>query len=92
MKEQLRKRMDQNIPTDFFYIKLMKLILYHNIFEFPESYQKKNIGAAMGSQPVPHYANIFMSKIDRKIEDLAEEDKAAFLALLTRFFDDFVLL
>ena len=76
-KEQLDKRIDQQIPTDFL-IKLMNLILYNNIFEFHESYWKQNIGAAMGSKPVPHYANIFISKIDKKIEALAEEDKAAF--------------
>ena len=46
----------------------------------------------MGSKPVPNYANIFVSKIDKKIEAHAEEDKAAFLALLKRFLDDFFLL
>ena len=46
----------------------------------------------MGSKPVPHYANMFMSKIDEKIEVLAKEDKAAFLALLNRFLDDFFLI
>ena len=90
-KEQLDKRIDQQIPTDFL-IKLMNLILYNNIFEFHESYWKQNIGAAMGSKPVPHYANIFMSKIDKKIEALAEEDKVTHLALLKRFLDDFFLL
>ena len=90
-KKQLDKRIDQKIPTDFL-IKLMKLILYNNIFEFHESYWKQNIGAAMGSKPVPHYADIFMSQIDEKIEALAEEDKAAFLALLKLFLDDFFLL
>ena len=33
-----------------------------------------------------------MSQIDEKIEALAEEDKAASLALLKRFLDDFFLL
>ena len=46
----------------------------------------------MGSKPLPHYANIFMSKIYKKIEALAEEDKAALLALLKMFLDDFFLL
>ena len=39
----------------------------------------------MGSKPVLPYANICMSQIDKKIKALAEEDKAAFLALLKRF-------
>ena len=30
--------------------------------------------------------NIFMFKMDKKIEVLAEEDKSAFLALLKKFF------
>ena len=85
------ERIDQQIPSDFL-IKVMKLILYNNIFEFHESYWKQNIGAATGSKPVPHYANIFMSKTDKKIEALAEEDKFAYLALLKRFLDDFFLL
>ena len=46
----------------------------------------------MGSKPVPHYANIFMSKIYKKIEALAEEDKTAFLTLLKGYLDDFFLL
>ena len=46
----------------------------------------------MGSKPIPHYANIFMSKIYKKIEALAEEGTAAFLALLKKFLDDFFLL
>ena len=70
----------------------MKLILYNNIFEFHESHWKQNIGASMGSKPVPQYASIFMSKIDKEIKALAKEDKAAFLALLKRFLDDFFLL
>ena len=38
----------------------------------------------MGSKPIPHYADIFMSQIDEKIEALAEEDKAAFQKLLKK--------
>ena len=51
-----------------FLIKLIKLILYNRTFEFYESYWKQYIGGAMGSKPVPHYANIFMSKIERKLK------------------------
>ena len=42
-------------------------------------YVNHHVGDAMGSKPVPHYANIFMSHIDKKIEALAEEDKSAIL-------------
>ena len=90
-KEQLDKRIDQQIPTDFL-IKLMKLILYNKLFEFHESYWKQTIGAAIESKPVPYYANIFVSKIDKKIEALTEEYKAAFVELLKIILDDFFLL
>ena len=63
----------------------MKLVLYNNIFECCESYWKQNIRAAMESKPVPHYANICITKIDKKIEALSVQDKAAFLALLKLF-------
>ena len=62
MKEQLDKRIDHKIKTDFL-IKLMKLILNNNILKFHELSWKQNIGAAMGSKPVPQNANIFMSHI-----------------------------
>ena len=39
---------------------LMNLILKHSIFTFNSEYFKQEIGAAMGSKPVPGYSNIFM--------------------------------
>ena len=91
MKEQLDKGIYQKIRSDF-PIKIMKSISYNNIFEFHESYWKQNIGPAIWGKPVPNYANIFMSKTDKKNKAPAEEDKAAFLTLLKRFLDDFLLL
>ena len=49
----------------------MKVILEQNIFEFHNALWKQKIGAAMGSRPIPHYANIFMADIDQTIEDFA---------------------
>ena len=45
----------------------MEIILNENIFEFHNLYWKQKIGAAMGSSPIPHYANIFMAKIGKEI-------------------------
>ena len=88
-QEQLDKRIDQQIPTDF-PIKLMKLILYNNIFELHESFWKHNIGAAMGSTPVL-CKYLYVRNRPKKKEALAKEDKAAFLALLKRLLDFFLL-
>ena len=39
--------------------------------EFNSEYYRHQIGAAMGSPPVPPYANIFMAKkIDPKISEI----------------------
>ena len=85
MKDELDNRQNQPIPSNFI-ITLLKLILYNNIFEFHESYWKQDIGAAMGSKPVPHNANTFMAQIDKKILALAEQGDPGAIALLLRFF------
>ena len=46
----------------------MKVILEENIFEFHDALWKQKIGAAMGSRPIPHYADIFMADIDQNID------------------------
>ena len=41
---------------------------------FDNNYFKQEIGAVMGSRPVPHYANIFMtSQVDNIIRDLSKK-------------------
>ena len=70
----------------------MKLILENNLFTFHEAIYRQEIGSAMGSNPVPPYANIFMGKqIDPKIEELATQS-AGELKLLKRFLDDLFLI
>ena len=59
------------------------------IFEFHESYYKLNVGAAMGGRPVPHYANIFMSSMDKKIKQL---DIMHLLLLFKIFLDDYFII
>ena len=52
-------------------------------------YYKQNVGAAMGGRPVPHYANIFMSSIDKKIKQL---DIMQLIFLFKRFLDDYFII
>ena len=85
MKDNLNLREEKKVPTDFL-ISLMEIILKHNIFEFDESYFKQEVGAAMGSKPVPSYANMFMAKIDKLIK---EQQGAEAIILMKRFLDDF---
>ena len=70
----------------------MKLFLLHSIFIFNSEYFQLEIGAAMGSRPVPSYANIFMAKrIDRFIRDLTTGNQNP-LILFKRFLDDLFLI
>ena len=88
MEIGLNKRVKQEVPTDFL-VKMMEIILKNNIFEFHEGYYKQNIGAAMGSKPIPHYANNFMAKLDRLIKNTKGAEA---LLLLKRFLDDYFLI
>ena len=73
-KEALEERNDKTVPTDFL-LKLLELVLKHNIFEFNNELFIQIIGTAMGTRPAPSYANIFMAKkIDPKIVTLAYDD------------------
>ena len=74
-------------------LKLMDIILNHNIFEFHDALWKQKIGAAMGSRPVPSYVDIFMAAFDKKIKQLNEkynEDKNEALKLFKLFLDDYL--
>ena len=51
--------------------------------------EKKNIGAVMGSRPVPSNANILMAKIDGLIKEL---NGAYAIQLMKRFLDDFFII
>ena len=87
-------RPTKKVPTDFI-IKLMEVILKHNIFEFHDGLWKQEVGAAMGSPPVPSYANSLMADIDDIIEAIASKyknDENEGLRVLKRFLDDFFLL
>ena len=87
LREELGSR-KQEVPVDFL-VTLMEILLKHNIFTFNEQHFRQEVGSAMGSPPVPSYANIFMArKIDDKIRTLAGSS----LVLLKRFLDDLFLI
>merc|ERR1719319_582552 len=67
----LNERKSKEVPTDFLK-QLMKLILENNLFSFHDGIFRQEIGGAMGSPPVPPYANNYMArKIDPRIEEVA---------------------
>ena len=70
LEESLDERDKKEIPTKFI-LQLMELILKLSIFSFNSEYFQQEIGAAMGSRPIPHYANNFMARrIDKVIREL----------------------
>ena len=93
LKNALEKRENQEIPTDFL-LKMMELILNHNLFSFNGHIFRQEIGSAMGSPPIPAYANIFMAKnMDEKIQNLAgkyQDQNSQKLLILKRFLDDYI--
>ena len=92
LSEALESRKDKKVPSEFI-LKLMKIILKYNMFNFNQEHFLQEIGAAMGSSPVPSYANIFMAlKIDPLIRNLGRkynENGTESLKLMKRFLDDF---
>ena len=79
---------DSEVPIEFL-MRILEQVLKLNIFEFDKQLYIKKIGTAMGTVCAPPYANIFMSKIDNLLKDLAknitEEDP---IRLYKRFLDD----
>ena len=91
LREALMERTAKDIPTEFL-VRLMQLILQNNFFKFNNEIWKQEIGASMGSKPIPSYANIFMAKkIDNKIKELALKHTGTGISpmkILKRFLDD----
>jgi hypothetical protein len=92
MREQLQERTAPQVPTEYL-LSLMDIILNENIFVFYDSLWKQKVGAAMGSKPVPHYANVFLARtIDKAFKILSSKydtETVKALQLLKRFLDDY---
>ena len=93
VRDALEDRDDKAIPSEYI-VKLLEIVLKHNIFEFDEELFIQLIGTAMGTRPAPSYANIFMArKIDNKIEELAKkDDNENHIKFFKRFLDDIFML
>ena len=89
-REELDKRTDKSIPTDF-YIKLLELVLKSNIFEFDREYFIQLLGTAMGTRVAPTYANIFMAKLEKFMLSNCPEDLKKFIHCWKRYIDDVLL-
>ena len=92
LQEQLNEQTHHETPSEHI-IQLMEVILKQNIFTFHDSLWKQEVGAAMGSKPIPHYANIFMARtMDKGMKNLAlkyNKKNTESLQLLKRFLDDY---
>ena len=73
-------------------LRLLEILLSNNIFEFDGKLFIQRIGAAMGSPPIPTYANTFMAqRLDKSISriiELISKNENISLELLKRFLDD----
>ena len=90
MREALYSRNNPKVPTEYI-IRLLEVVLKHNIFEFNKELFIQLIGTAMGSRPAPSYANLFMAqKIDPVILKLASqlESESDPIDFFKRFLDD----
>ena len=94
-KEALDERKVKEVPTEYI-IRLLEIILKHNIFEFNGELFLQEIGTAMGTRPAPPYANLFMvRRIDNMIEYLSrkyKENGILALKFLKRFLDDIFMI
>ena len=48
-------------------VELAKLILENNFFEFDNNIYRQELGTAIGTRFAPSFANMFMSKLERKM-------------------------
>ena len=96
LQEQLQEDSTIEEAHKKYILKLMEVILKNNFFSFHDSHWKQLIGAAMGSRPVPAFADGFMARtIDPEIQKLSEKynkEKVKSLPLLKRFLDDYISL
>ena len=72
--EEIRKflldREDTSVPNEFL-VRMLELFLGLKIFEFDKKLYNRIIGTAMVTVCAPPYANVFMSKIDNLLQNLA---------------------
>jgi hypothetical protein len=90
-KQELDKRVDQTIPTDFL-IKLLRLVLESNVFEFNREFYIQLLGTAMGTRAATTYANIFMNRLEKRMLENCPTHLRSLIFDWKRFIDDILLL
>ena len=77
-----------SIPHNSYIIELLQLVLTNNHFEFNGKHYHQLSGTAMGTKLAPSYANLFMTKFEKKyVYTYALQPK-----LWKRFIDDIFLI
>jgi hypothetical protein len=87
---ELDKRDEKQIPTDFL-IRLLKLVLEGNIFEFNGEFWRQLLGTAMGTRVAPTYANVFMNFLESKMLEDCPDRLKRLIFVWKRFIDDILL-
>ena len=88
---ELEKRQDKSIPTDFL-IKLLRLVLQSNVFEFNKEFWIQLLGTAMGTRAAPTYTNIFMGNLENEMLNNCPRHLRTLIFDWKRFIDDILLL
>jgi hypothetical protein len=71
LQQRLEEKTQPEVQQNFI-LKLIEIILWHNVFSFHNALYKQEVGTMMGSKPVPSYANICMARTtDLAIKQLA---------------------
>ena len=93
MQEALYERKDQTVPTQFL-VKLLRMVLKFNFFQFDSELYLQQIGTAMGTSCAPTYANIKMGTIDKALRNLALRVNNGLdpFKVFFRFIDDLFLI
>ena len=96
-----REESDTAAPTELL-VKLLDLVLRHNLFEFDGQLYRQLTGTAMGTRAAPSLANIFCAEIDAEIterakkhasdKDNTENTDISPILLFKRFLDDILMI
>ena len=66
---------------------LISLVLENNVFEFNDKHYLQTQGTAMGTKMAPAYANLFMGKIEIKLQAMTDK-----IFIWKRFIDDIFII
>ena len=66
---------------------LISLVVENNVFEFNDKHYLQTQGTAMGTKMAPAYANLFMGKIENKLQAMTDK-----IFIWKRFIDDIFII